>query len=390
MNKLYFSLSLLVILILACKPTYNVLHVNQQSSSKKDGFFYYLPKTTVVIDVEIRKTNYIAGPYAAYSEQYLGYSGITQNSSLYEIENIVITDINEPDGDELYYIETEKKFSSVFELEENGIIRNVNFPSTSEEKKEEKQEKDNIKEQNVGKQKLLNLISIREKLDTIYQRQILEDSVVVEKRLINRVMIKNSIEQSAKEAANKIVEIRSNINLLISYNEDVTYEAGTLSIMIEELKKMEAEYFKLFLGYTETEKINYRFYFKPNKDLKGFIPLFKFNNATGVNDSLKLMMETVYITQDIHTSVDGISIFKENSKEKNKKTKSVDEGGLSYRVPENATFKIIWNNKVLAKATIQVAQFGSTLRLPKYDLKRYKIIYDPHSGNIKSLEIRPK
>ncbi len=377
----------------ACKPTYNVLHVTNETSSKEQGVFYYLPKTTLVIDVEITKVNYIPGPYAAYAEQFLGYTGIQQKSSLYEIRNIIITDVPEPDENQLYYVETEKKFSSLFEMEENGILRNVNVATSNEEKLELKQEKDSQKNEGFEKQKLLNLINIREKLDTVYQRQILDDSVVVEKRSINRILVKNSLEQSAREAATKISEIRASKYALISFNEDIAFESGTLNTMLKELDALENEYFKLFLGYTETEKVTYQFHYKPDINNVGFQPLFKFNSTAGVNDSLKLMMETVYIVQSVNKTTQGINYFNMNNQklyDKKKKDSNIDEGGLAYRMPETASFKIIWNNKTLANADVQVAQFGTVLRLPKYNLNCLKLSYDVPSGYIKSLEILPK
>jgi hypothetical protein len=392
-RKYYIYSAVLLLSITACKPTYNVLHVTNETSSNEQGVFYYLPKTTLVIDVEITKVNYIPGPYATYSEQFLGYTGIQQKSSLYEIRNIVITDVAEPDENQLYYIETKNKFSSLFEMEENGLLRNVNVASSKEEKLELKQEKDLQKNQGVEKQKILNLINIREKLDTVYQRQIMEDSVVVEKRSINRILVKNSLEQSAREAATKISEIRASKYALISFNEDIAFESGTLNTMLKELDDLENEYFKLFLGYSEMETINHRFYYKPDINNVGFQPLFKFNSNVGVNDSLKLMMETVYIVQSVNKTTQGINAFNMNNQKlyKNKKkNEGPNDGGLAYRMPETSSFKIIWNNKTLANANVQVAQFGTVLRLPKYDLDNLKLTYDVPSGYIKSLEILPK
>lgn len=389
----YFYFLTVASCIAACKPAYNVLHVTNEASSKEAGVFYYLPKTTLVIDVEINKVNYIPGPYAAYAEQFLGYTGIQQKSSLYEIRNIVITDVAEPDENQLYFVETEKKFSSLFEMEENGLLRNVNVATSNEEKLEIKQEKDSQKNEGVEKQKLLNLINIREKLDTVYQRQIMDDSVVVEKRSINRILVKNSLEQSAREAATRISEIRTSKYALISFNEDIAFESGTLNTMLRELDELENEYFKLFLGYTETEKITHRLYYKPDINNVGFQPLFKFSSTSGINDSLKLMMETVYIVQTVNKTTQGINNFNLNNKNlynKKKKKTSLDEGGLAYRIPETASFKIIWNNKTLANANVQVAQFGTVLRLPQYKLNCLKLSYDVPSGYIKSLEILPK
>ena len=103
-------------------------------------------------------------------------------------------------------------------------------------------------------------------------------------------------------------------------------------------------------------------------------------------------METVYIVQSISNTTQGINYFNINNQKlynkKNKKS-AKDILGMAYRIPELATFKIIWNNNTLASATLPVAQFGTVLRLPSYDLQRLKLSYDVPSGYIKSMEILP-
>lgn len=370
----------------ACKyHQYNVVHVTETAHSKSDGIFYYLPRTIVNADVVVKKTNFIPGPFSDYAEQYIGYSGIQSKTSLYEIQNIILSTSTEPDPDQLYYIELDKKSKALFELEENGLLRNVNIQSTAEEKIEMKKEKELEKVEKDQKEKRMTLLNIKEKLDTIYQRQII-DSVVVEKRSIERVFIKNTKEESARDAAKKISEIRNQKFNLISFNEEIAFESGTIEAMLRELNKMEEEYFRLFLGYTETETMTYHFSFKPNTEIKGYQPFFKFSPTKGVNDSLRMIMETVYISQDkaeYTKPIKDFSLMKEklNSKKDSKFT------GLAYRMPELATYKIIWNNKVLVTATFPVAQLGTVQYLPSYDLDKLRLNMDNTNGSIKLLEI---
>jgi hypothetical protein len=364
------------------------MHITETSQSQSNGIFYYLPRTVVVADVMVRKTNYIPGPFSEYAEQYIGYVGIPTRSSLYEIENIILSTNSEADPDQLYYIELDKNSNALFELEENGLLRNVNIQSTAEEKSELKKEKDLEKEEKEESRKMMTLLNIREKQDTIYQRQII-DSVVVEKRSIERVFIKSTKEESARDAAKKITDIRNQKFSLISYNEDIAFESGTIEAMLRELNKMEEEYFKLFLGYTETENIAYRFYFTPGNDIKGYQPLFKFNPGKGVNDSLRMIMETVYISQEKDNVTQKIKDFTlVNQKEQGKKKQKYQ--GLAYRIPEEANYKIIWNNKVLTSATFSIAQLGSVQYLPAYDLDQMKVNFDLRTGNIKLIDLDKK
>jgi len=370
----------------ACKHQhYNVLHVTETSSTRSDGIFYYLPRTVVVADVVVRKTSYIPGPFQDYAEQYLGYAGIQTRSALYDIENIILSSTTEPDPEQLYYIELDKNTNALFELEDNGLLRNVNIQSTAEEKNEQKKEKQLEKEEKDQTRKVMTLLNMREKLDTIYQRQII-DSVIVEKRSIERVFIKNTKEESAREAAKKITEIRNQRFSLISYNEEIAFESGTIEAMLRELDRMEDEYFRLFLGYTETETITYRFTFTPNNDMKGYQSFFKFSPTKGVNDSLRMIMETVYISQEKDDVTQRIKDFGlSNAKEKGKK--DAKYRGLAYRVPEQATYRIILNNKVLTTASFPIAQLGTVQYLPAYDLDKLKVNFDISTGNIKLVNL---
>lgn len=381
-SVIYFGVVLFIILISSCKTNYyNVIHINETSTSKSNGLFYYLPRTIVVADVMIKKTTYHPGPFSEYAEQYIGYSGIQSKSTLFEIENIILSTKKEPDPDQLYFIELNKKTKSLFELEENGLLRNVNIQSTQEEKREQKKEKEMEKGVTEKKQNMLTLLNIREKLDTIYKRQII-DSVVVESRSIERVYIKNTKEESAREAAKKIGEIRTQRFNLISYNEEIGFEAGALEAMLRELNKMEEDYFRLFLGYSESESVAYHFEFTPNDNIKGYQNFFKFSPTKGVNDSLRLMMETVYITQDKDNLTQKVKDFTILN-EKNKSKKDSKYQGLAYRLPEMATYKIIWNNKVLATAEFPIAQLGTVQYLPPYDLENLKVNFDIDNGNIR-------
>lgn len=379
----------LVVIATGCQSRYyNVVHIDENARTKSDGIFYYLPRTILVADVMVRKTTYHPGPFSDYAEQYIGYSGIQSKSTLFEIENIVLSTETEPDPDQLYYIELNKNTEALFEVEENGLLRNVNIQSTIEEKREQKKEKEMQKVFTEKKQNMLTLLNIREKLDTIYKRQII-DSVVVESRSIERVFIKNTKEESAREAAKMIGDIRAQRFNLIKYNEEIGFESGTIEAMLRELNKMEEDYFRLFLGYSESETIAYRFTFVPNNNVKGYQNFFKFSPTKGVNDSLKLMMETVYITQeqdDITQKMKDFTAQREG--EKSKKDKKYT--GLAYRIPEIATYKIIWNNKVLTYAQFPIAQLGTVQHLPPYDLDKLRVNYDINNGNLRLIDLEEK
>jgi hypothetical protein len=368
-KRLFFVLLSCLAILYACAPSrYNVLKVEKSSYSKKNGFFYYLPKAVIAIDVVVLKTSHVPGPFQEYAEQYIGYSGIQKRSTFYEIESVVLNTSYEPDPSQLYYVELDDKQKVYVELEENGLMRKVNLRSSEEENQQISQDKKVQQVEKAEKEKLMTLLNLREKIDTIYSRQILEDSVVVETTQINKVLIKNSMDESAKEAAQRIADIRSNKFRLITFNDEMAFDAGALNRMIDELDQMELEYFKLFLGYSQVEKLKYTFYFVPDVSQKGYQPVFKFSPNAGVSDSLKLMMETVYIIQENAGKSNPTKEFIENSIQQQKGNNH--NQGFAYRIPEQVSYQLVLNNKTLASATLLIPQFGALHRLPGTNLEQ--------------------
>ncbi len=364
-----------------------VVHVNGNNNSASDGFFYTLPKTIVIADVIVRKTTYSPGPLFEYAESYLGYKGIDQYQTKFNISDIKLSTQTEADPQHIYYVETNEKQKLYAEMDELGILKRFNYPSTEEENKDYKVEKEIKNQELTSKGKNLTLISLKEKSDTIFKRQILEDSVVVESRQIERVLIKSSKEESAKEAAKMINDIRQQKYKLISYSDEITYDAKTIEIMLRELNQLEEAYFQLFLGSTQTEMLHYQFRYTPSLDLQGYQPIFKFNQNTGINDSLKLMMETAYIVFEQSPDRGSELIKKFNKDSESLKKNKSNKYGVVYRIPETVVIKIKMNNQILSQSNLSINQLGTIQHIGINQLDKTKLIIDTNTGNIRAIGI---
>lgn len=368
-----------------CKSdAYHVIHVSNNQTSKENGLFYFLPQTVVVANVTIKKTTLIPGPLNEYSENYLGYLGISEKQEKYEIQEIKLTTRSEPDPEQLYFIELKNKQRVLLEYDKLGIIRKINETSSQEEINTRESALQNEKKEKENREKNITLINLKEKLDTIYTRQILEDSVVIENRHIQRVIIKSSKEESARDAIKMINEIRSQKYRLISYSDELAYPATTLEVMLKELDKLEKEYLNLFLGTSEIQTQTYQFEFIPHTDKNNIQPFFKFSPNKGINDSLKLIMETVYIQQEpLNITQDALKFI--SAQKTNKKANKFS--GIVYRIPETVLFKIILNNQVISKQVLPVSQLGVLHSLPAKNLSRIKAQFDPTTGMLIHLGI---
>ena len=387
-NKRHLAALLITgtVLGMACSSKVKVHHVREGFKPKNEGFYYYLPQTVVVADVKIKKTTQVPGPYHAYAEKFLGYPVLERKTFSYEIEAIELRTEQVPDPNQVYFIDASPKAGFMVEFESNGLLRHINWQTSEEEKRERRQENVTRAEEEAQIRSQLNLLNMREKLDTIYKREIYDDSVVVERWQIEKVLIKSTLEESAREAAARIASIRSNRYPLISFNEDVQYPEGTLETMLKELDQMESAYFQLFTGYSTFETIHYRYTYLPDLMDQGYQTLFKFNPEKGINDSLKMIKETVYIIPKPTQLTESIRKNRSNLYYERGKNPEEDER-LAYRIPEPTEFQIIWNNKVLTTEKLPISQLGAIQRIPYKTLKNVRLSFDPKSGTLRYLSI---
>jgi len=361
-----------------CKSeAYHVIHVSNNQTSEENGLFYYLPRTVIVADVKVKKTTLLPGPLYEYSDSYIGYTGIAEKQEKYELEEIKLSTRSEPDPDQLYFIELKEKQRVLLEYDKMGVIRKINETSSKEEINARESALQFEKTEKENRDKNITLINLKEKLDTIYTRQIHEGGVVIENRQIERVMIKSSKQESARDAVKMINDIRSQKYRLISYSDELAYPAATLEVMLKELKKLENEYLNLFLGTSEVQTLTYQFEFRPQADKKGIQPFFKFSPHKGINDSLKLIMETVYIQQEPTGATQGAIRLTSEQKTIKKSNKFT---GIVYRIPESCLFKVILNNRVIAQQSFPVSQLGVLHSLPAENLSGIKAQFDPATG----------
>ena len=361
-----------------CKSeAYHVIHVSNNQTSEENGLFYYLPRTVIVADVKVKKTTLLPGPLYEYSDSYIGYTGIAEKQEKYELEEVKLSTRSEPDPDQLYFIELKEKQRVMLEYDKMGIIRKINETSSKEEINARETALQLEKTEKENRDKNITLINLKEKLDTIYTRQIHEGGVVIENRQIERVMIKSSKQESARDAVKMINDIRSQKYRLISYSDELAYPAATLEVMLKELKKLENEYLNLFLGTSEVQTLTYQFEFRPQADKKGIQPFFKFSPHKGINDSLKLIMETVYIQQEPTGATQGAIRLTSEQKTIKKSNKFT---GIVYRIPESCLFKVILNNRVIAQQSFPVSQLGVLHSLPAENLSGIKAQFDPATG----------
>ncbi len=88
-----------------------VRHVNADLNiNDKNGVFYALPRTFIKVEISVIKTEHFAGPYSEFAGKYLDLEDVaTNNYNEYEITNVSLSTIAEPDPEHYYFVEFDEK-----------------------------------------------------------------------------------------------------------------------------------------------------------------------------------------------------------------------------------------------------------------------------------------
>ncbi|HPS82696.1 MAG TPA: DUF4831 family protein [Bacteroidales bacterium] len=374
---------LLIISLSACHP-FRVIPVHGDSKLKKEGVFYYLPETRLIVDITVKETHYLKGPFSQYSAKFTGISNvITENKTEYAIEDMELNSFAVPDTSKLFYIETgqmKNKDEFLLSLNEYGCITalNVSLTETSDENSmnAENESNNSTLPVNVGFEHFATG-NTQVKTDTIIEKIIL-DTVTIEKQILQHSIIEKSLEDKAKDAADYIRLISENKMNLISGYQEVDYDMNTFNAMLGEINRMQQEYLTLFTGKTVEYTRHYRIYIDPDKAAEDAF-IFSFYSTEGVSETEdSLYTDNMYYYQLIpeNRTVAVTTTISNTKKNKNK--------GLAYNMPETCVFIIRnGNGEVMLMEKVAVCQLGVINYLPS---SVRHILLDPASGSVRRIE----
>lgn len=400
MNKLFFLL--LIIALSSCKihENFHVVPVDnleekpgeegKKETIKKEGVYYALPRTSVIVNVAVKKTSSFRGPYADFASRYLGIKNVIEkNESVYDIQDIKISTFYEPDPSQFYFVEFDDENSRsarkiMMELTEAGLIANVNNSSKFNSSRDLTYVVDKESSDLSKTFKYFPDQNLYEKVDTIIE-EVTRDTVTIKKRVLKRKMVEKTMEQKAREAADFILKVREQkMNLITGYQE-TPYSKETMEYMFQELENMENDYLKLFTGMQTTQVLNYRYSFMPEKDSVLIRrPLFRFSSREGVKDLNSEKGNVVYLQLDPKNIAEKME---EHMRINNTQAQNHHKNGFYYRMPATANISVWLDNKLKAEALYPISQFGVVNALPnRYD----KIRFYPSTGMIKTIDSMDK
>jgi hypothetical protein len=313
------------------------------------SLIYTLPKSTLVVNVQIRHTVETPGIYFQYAERYLGVDDICQTeTSQYEITNIQLTTKSKPDLDQSYLISGGKsKVQPVIEITPEGYLKSINGSHSS-----------NIKKSTVCKTASKPSPKSWETLpSSIYTKE---------------MQLASSTAKMAELAANQIFTIRdTRFNLLTQDIDKTPSDGHSYEIVLSELNRMETYYMDLFIGKRTDTIQTYTFEIEPKKEVSDVV-LFRLSQIQGVVDKSNLGGSPVfYSLKKIPTPSDAA-----------RADKTRDKTGIAlyYRQPGKALFTVSDGTTNLFSEEVTVPQFGQVMTLPPTQVKSVELC--PETGTL--------
>jgi len=348
-------------------------------SPESEGVFYSLPQTVVRVDVNVNKIQKVKGPYAEFAEQMLGLSNVTRiNSMEYELSDVKLSTISEPDPNELYFIKIPEKQKDrepiMLFLSGEGILTGAQIADLTENVTIKNAKKLNDKGAEIPEMAIPGTV---ERMDTVIKRISL-DTTIIEQKFFKKTTSAKSNEQKAREAADFILKLDENMFNLITGYQEVNYDKGTMEFMYNRMKSMKSDYLELFKGLTQITQETVTFYFIPgNENLstslcrfsisKGIMPA---NSSTG---DLVLIKANPVNSASIKSGTDKIASFNRN------------KHGIYYRIPSRADVAVQIGGLKLIESRFVINQLGVVTFLPAGNLKNIQL--HNNTGALKSVVI---
>ncbi|MDO9510199.1 MAG: DUF4831 family protein [Bacteroidales bacterium] len=350
-----------------------------QGSKKpeKNGFAYALPRTLLNVNLTIKETEFIKGPYAEYASELLGITNpVGQSYKEYEFIDASFNVLAEPDPDQYYFIEVEERSKDerniMISVTENGIIKSVNSSASSKD-----YSRSILEEYKAGAAAntfgLGMSPALQRRVDTII-RIVTVDTTTVRKRFFNIRFEEKPTEQRAREAAEMVAKIRdSRFNLLTGYQE-TNFSKETMEYMDIQLRKLLDEYVSLFRGLKLERTLNYSFVITPDES-KPNITVCRFSKEGGVLDASDAKGRELVLSLKRQGHTNALPSWIDNPAESRNPV-------IYYRIPESVQTGLRFGGKTYDEEMIQISQFGRVGNMP---VVKSRIEFYPMTGAVKSV-----
>ncbi len=327
MKKSVFLLPFCLLACVGVAAQTSVVPVERAAVSG-ENVFYLLPRTEVVVTIEMEHAVRKAGPFCKYAERYLGVRDVVAaDGSEWRLTAVRLHGRTVPDAEKRFAVAVNKKTTAYnIQTDENGVILSVN-----------------------------QTIDLPKKAQKTQHRQLECDTMPTFDLacLGEEALVASSVPKMAEMAAKQIYRIRENrANLLSGENEQLP-DGTALELMLKQLDETEKELLALFVGRTAVCRSTTTMVLSPQAAQTDSV-LFRISRHAGLVAADDFAGEPIYFSLSIDEKSADFQQYNDASK----------PCGLFYNVPAMATITISDGQKTLASKSLMMPQLGSVRCLP--------------------------
>lgn len=324
------------------------------------GLIYTLPMTAFEVTIAVEKTVNTPGEFYQYARKYLNSQPIMKPSTSWHITSAVVNPVAIAD-EEQRYLANFKGGAGTFMM-----VSDENFPLSVNDE---------------GYDAEVSLTPLPEAvapLPTILQQPVAKQAMTPE-----MIQSKSSAKR-AQLAADKIYELRTNRNEIISGQADAMPSDGNaMKLALDQLTAQEEALTAMFLGSSQ-KSVEVRTYtvYLPDDAEGGRQVVARLSAVEGLVDANDLSGAPIYISITPTT-------FGELPLNDKGEAKTFPKGGVAYRIPGTARVSLTFEDRTLADSEFDVAQYGVVFGLdPKLFTDKKAPAYlhfNPLTGAVREL-----
>ena len=346
-----------VVLIMLSVAAYAAESGKQVAAKFNDySVSYILPKTVIDIEVELELTQLKAGPYANYSQKYLGIPAqVTTDSKSWSLVSVSAKVSSIPDNDVYYNVQLKSGATPYIYKNEEGVLLAVNAEPVLESEIEE------VPEFKMTASPLD---------DNSYSYALTEE-----------MLLSGSNIRMAELVAKQIYRIRESRTDIITGDSDQQFDGEALKIMLQQLEEQENRLTVMFSGTKQTQRKIVKLRWIPDGECEDVV-VARVSEKDGIVDSNNLSGEPIYISLDNVVrasypldSKGNLFVLPENS--------------IIYNIPGEAQLSLTYQGELLFNKKVELTQFGVKFGLaPKLfvdkKMQTYMVLH-PTTGAIKEI-----
>lgn len=336
---------------------YTTTFAKNVTPGQQNGLYYALPQTMLKLDFIIEETVTEKSPLSDYASNYMEMADyVDYETTEYRLLDMKVSTVASPDPNAMFFVtlgSVRGGSKMQFDITPNGIIRSVGIDMSN------------------------GAEEVREVPAT---KPCCEQPVdYSDHKLINLITAGKTNSQMAKEAADKIEEIRKAKFYLISGDVEMATNPETFKMMYDKLDAMEEQYTNLLLGNRVKRTVVKSVYVVPNKEMPTqTVAKFSENDGLTIGTAGSGALITVQ-TLSMNTT-ETINAPSQSAVES-----MSYENKVFYRLPETANVKVMCGNKTLFEDRLVVNQLGALLTAP---LTNTKLVFDTETGQIVNMRMQ--